>query len=40
MQAPTQGDGRFDHIGRLRPVVVERIGREAVAAAVRTLAQG
>jgi len=28
-------DGRFDHTGRLRPVMVERIGREAVAAAVR-----
>ena len=28
-------DGRFDRTGRLRPVVVERIGREAVAAAVR-----
>lgn len=28
-------DGKFDLTGRLRPVVVERIGREAVAAAVR-----
>ncbi|HEX8210064.1 MAG TPA: hypothetical protein VF584_07740 [Longimicrobium sp.] len=28
-------DDRFDHTGRLRPQVVERIGREAVAAAGR-----
>jgi hypothetical protein len=35
MDAKRQRDGRFDHTGRLRPVMVERIGREAVAAAVR-----
>ena len=27
-------DGRFDRTGRLRPVVVERLGREAVAEAI------
>ncbi|HEX7048809.1 MAG TPA: hypothetical protein VF188_01255 [Longimicrobiales bacterium] len=27
-------DGRFDRTGRLRPVVVERVGREAVAGAI------
>lgn len=27
-------DGRFDRTGRLRPVVVERVGREAVAEAI------
>ena len=35
MDTPRLRDGRFDRTGRLRPVVVERIGREAVAAAVR-----
>lgn len=35
MEANRPRDGRFDHTGRLRPVMVERIGREAVAAAVR-----
>jgi hypothetical protein len=35
MDAKRHRDGRFDHTGRLRPVMVERIGREAVAAAVR-----
>ncbi|HEY0153603.1 MAG TPA: hypothetical protein VGB92_16460 [Longimicrobium sp.] len=35
MEAKRHPDGRFDHTGRLRPVMVERIGREAVAAAVR-----
>ena len=27
-------DARFDYQGRLRPVYVERVGREAVAAAI------
>ncbi len=35
MDSTRPRDGRFDHTGRLRPVMVERIGREAVAAAVR-----
>lgn len=35
MESRRQSDGRFDLTGKLRPVVVERIGREAVAAAVR-----
>lgn len=35
MGTPHRRDARFDHNGRLRPVAVERIGREAVAAAVR-----
>lgn len=35
MRTKRPGDGKFDLTGRLRPVVVERIGREAVAAAVR-----
>jgi hypothetical protein len=35
MRTTRPPDGKFDSAGRLRPVVVERIGREAVAAAVR-----
>ncbi len=35
METKRHRDGRFDRTGRLRPVMVERIGREAVAAAVR-----
>ncbi len=35
MDTKRHRDGRFDHTGRLRPVMVERIGRQAVAAAVR-----
>jgi hypothetical protein len=35
MPSAKQRDGRFDRIGRLRPVVIERIGREAVEAAVK-----
>lgn len=34
MPVSQRSDGRFDRTGRLRPVVVERLGREAVARAV------